>query len=96
MYIVLALVATVSLGVGVHFAVPRRGMRGAALAPAIAGATAAVVYAICTWTGLGEANPLTWLLSLVIPLLVAWIATDVISRARAARDAETAKRLGIA
>lgn len=93
MYILLALVAAVAIGVGLHFALPRRGLRGVALAPAIAGAAAAVVYAICTWTGLGEGNPVTWLVTLAVSLLLSAFGTDALSRLRASRDAATAKRL---
>jgi high-affinity Fe2+/Pb2+ permease len=96
MYILLALVAAVAIGVGIHFALPRRGLRGVALAPAIAGATAAVVYAICTWTGLGEGNPVTWLVTLAVSFLLCWVGTDALSRLRASRDAATEKRLGLA
>lgn len=96
MYILLALVAAVSIGVGIHFALPRRPLRGVALAPSIAGAVAAVVYGICTWSGLGEANVLTWLLTLAVSTLLSWVGTDALSRARAARDAAEAQRLGLA
>ncbi|WP_345750922.1 hypothetical protein [Microbacterium rhizophilus] len=95
MYIVLALVAAIAFGVGVHFALPRRSLRGVALAPSIAGGIAAIVYAVCTWSGLGEANPITWLVTLVVAVLISWVGTDAISRARAARDAASARRLGL-
>jgi hypothetical protein len=95
MYIVLALVAAIALGIGVHFALPRRPVRGVALAPSIAGGVAAVVYAVCTWTGLGEAHPLTWIASLAAAVLLSWAGTDAISRVRAARDEAEARRLGL-
>lgn len=96
MYILLALVAAVAIGVGIHFALPRRTTRGVTLAPSIAGAVAAVAYGICTWTGLGEANALTWLITLVVAAVVSWFGTDAISRLRATRDAAAVKRLGLA
>ncbi|GAA3650831.1 hypothetical protein [Microbacterium marinilacus] len=96
MYILLALIAAVAIGVGVHFALPRRALRGITLAPSLAGGTAAIVYAVCTWTGLGEASPWTWLASLAAASLVSWAGADAISRVRAARDAAQARRLGLA
>lgn len=95
MYILLALVGAVALGIGVHFALPRRGLRGVALAPSLAGAAATVVYGICTWTGLGEANLWTWVLSLAAAAVVSIVGTLAITRSRAARDAAAARRLGL-
>ncbi|MER7797955.1 hypothetical protein [Microbacterium sp. NPDC096154] len=96
MYILLALVAAVAIGVAVHFLLPRRGVRGVALAPSIGAAASAVVYGICTWSGLGEGNALTWLVTLIVSTLLAWVGTDALSRVRAARDAAEAERLGLA
>jgi hypothetical protein len=94
-YILLALIAAVAIGVGVHFALPHRERRGVALAPSIAGAAAAVAYGLCTWTGLGEANIWTWVISLVAAAVVGVAGTAAITRSRAARDEATARRLGL-
>jgi len=96
MYILLALIAAVAIGVGIHFALPGRTTRGVAVAPAIAGGTAAVVYAICTWSGLGEGSIWTWVAVLAAPALVSWGATAAFSRVRAAHDAERARAAGLA
>jgi hypothetical protein len=95
-YILLALVAAVAVGVGVHFALPHRALRGVALAPSLAAAAAAVVYGVCTWTGLGEASPWTWLATLAAAILVSVAGTATITRMRARRDAVDAQRLGLA
>lgn len=96
MYILLALIAAVSIGVGVHFAVPHRTTRGVTVAPAIAAGTAAAVYAICTWSGLGEGSIWTWIASLLVPAVVAWAATTLLTRYRVRHDAERARAAGIA
>ncbi|MBO3662327.1 hypothetical protein [Microbacterium stercoris] len=96
MYILLALIAAISIGIGIHYLVPRRATRGVVLAPAISGAAAAVVYAICTWSGLGEASPWTWLSTIVVSALLSWAGTEAISRHRAHHDAAEAKAAGIA
>lgn len=96
MYILLALIAAVAIGLGVHFALAGRERRGIALAPSIAGAASAVAYGVCTWAGLGEANVWTWVTSLVAAAVLSWTGTDAISRIRAARDAAAEKRLGLA
>lgn len=95
MYILLALVAAVAVGVGVHFALPHRSARGVALAPSLAAAGGAIAYGIGTWT-LGEANGWTWIASLAAALVVGVLGTLAISRSRARRDAEAARRLGLA
>lgn len=95
MYILLALVAAVAIGVAAHFALPHRTTRGAALAPSLAAAGAAVAYGIGTWT-LGEASFWTWAAAVAAALLVGALGTLAISRARASRDAATERRIGLA
>ncbi|GGH49534.1 hypothetical protein [Microbacterium album] len=96
MYILLALIAAVALGVAVHFALPRRPLRGVALAPSLAGAAGAVAYGVCTWAGLGEANPWQWVISLVAAVAVSVGGTLLLTRVRAAHDEAEARRLGVA
>lgn len=85
MYILLALIVAAALGTAAHFALPHRDRRGPVLTPAIQVASAAVVYAVCTWT-LGEANGWTWLASLVGPIVFAVAATLWLSAARVRHD----------
>jgi len=95
-YILLALIAAVAIGVGAHFALPRRPLRGVALAPSLAGAAAAATYGVCTWSGLGEANGWTWVAALGAAAIVAFGGTLLITRVRARHDDAAARRLGLA
>lgn len=94
MYILLALIVAAALGTVAHFALPHRDRRGPVLTPAIQVASAAAVYAVCTWT-LGEASMWTWLASLAGPVVIAVTATLWLSSARGRRDAARRAELRI-
>ncbi len=96
MLILLPLVIAVVTGIGMHYGAPNRHSRGVALAPAIATAVAAIVWAAMTWLGFAENNPWIWLASIVVPILITYPATLWLARARAAHDAAEAAALGVA
>jgi hypothetical protein len=96
MYILFALIAATVIGVVIHFALPRRELRGVALAPAVAAASASAVYTGLTWAGLGEGNAWQWLATIAGGAVVAFVTTVLVTRARAAADAATLREAGIA
>lgn len=93
MLILLALVFAAAAGTALHFVLPYRSTRGAALAPLTATAIAAVVYTSMTWLGLAEDNPLMWATALVIPTLLTALFIGVLSRSRDAHDTRERARL---
>lgn len=95
MLIVLALIWGAAVGAGFHFAMPRRQLRGAALAPMLGAFTGGGVWLLLTWLGL-EQTGWVWLASLVAPIVVTALALIVLDRIRVAHDARERARLGIA
>ncbi|MGW8484304.1 hypothetical protein ACWGJP_14325 [Microbacterium sp. NPDC055903] len=95
MYILLALIAACALGVGLHYLLAHRDLRGAALTPGVATAVAGVVYAILQWAGVGEDSVWLWLASIGGGLLVSLAATLAVSAARLRSDAAAKAALGI-
>ena len=96
MYILLALITACAFGIIVHFVmIPHHDLRGVAVAPAVATATAGAVYTIGQWAGLAENSPRLWLLSLgaAAALSVAW--TLVLTLMRVRGDSERRAALGI-
>lgn len=95
MYILLALIATCAMGIGVHYLLPHRAMRGVALVPAIATAASAVIYTVMQWAGVSEGNGWLWLASIVGALLIAAVAGALLTQRRLASDAAKKSALGI-
>ncbi|UNK69761.1 hypothetical protein [Microbacterium sp. H1-D42] len=95
MYILLALIAACSLGIGLHFLMPKRDLRGVAVTPAVATAVAAAVYTIMQWAGIADGNVWLWVVSIGGGLLVAAIATASISAQRTHHDRLEKQALGI-
>ena len=95
MYILLALIAACSLGIGLHFVLPKRDLRGVAVTPGIATAAAAAIYTILQWSGVAETSAWLWFASLGGGLLLASLLTVAISAVRSRRDAEAKQALGI-
>ena len=93
MLILLALIFAAAAGIAVHFLLPKRSTRGAALAPLVSTAVAAVLYTSMTWLGLTENNPLLWAIALIAPVLITVIFIGALSRARDAHDARERIRL---
>jgi len=96
MYILLALIGAVALGLGMHYALPHRATRGVLLAPAVAAATAAAAYALLTWIGWGEDNVWQWVVTLLASVVVSAAVTLALGIARSRHDAEEARRLKLA
>lgn len=95
MYILLALIAACSLGVALHFVLPRRELRGVAVTPAIATATTAAGYTIMQWAGVGEGDVWLWVVSIAAGITVATASTLVLTSQRTRRDALEKQALGI-
>ncbi|HAQ59013.1 MAG TPA: hypothetical protein DCR63_00455 [Microbacterium sp.] len=95
MLIVLALVAGIAIGMALHFSLPLRSTRGAALAPTLDAAIAAALYTSLTWLGLAESNPWLWLAATVIPAVVTGLVIAAVSRARADHDERERIRLKV-
>jgi uncharacterized membrane protein YeaQ/YmgE (transglycosylase-associated protein family) len=94
--ILLALIAGAVAGMVVHLVLPHRATRGAVLAPAIGAATAGVLYTMLQWAGLAEDNPWLWVVSILVPIGVTYVAGAVLVRSRVAHDSRERARLGIA
>lgn len=95
MYILLALIAACALGIGAHYLIGDRELRGVAVTPAIATVTAGVIYTAMQWTGVGQDSPWLWLSSIVGSLLIAAAATLALTALRRRSDAERKAALGI-
>ena len=95
MYILLALVAACALGIGLHFLLPARELRGVVVTPGIATAAAAIIYTGMQWAGVGEDSFWLWLASIGGSLVIAAAATLALSSARSRSDAEKKAALGI-
>lgn len=95
MYILLALIAACALGVGAHFLIRDRDLRGTALTPAIATAVSAVVYTGMQWAGVGEDSVWLWLASVLGAVVVAVLATLAVVAVRRRGDARARAALGI-
>jgi len=87
MYILLALIAACALGIGVHFLLPHRALRGVAAVPAIATAASALIYTIMQWAGIDEGNGWLWLASIVGAVAIAAVAGALLTRSRRTSDA---------
>lgn len=95
MYILLALIATCACGIGVHYLLPHRSLRGVALVPAIATAASAVIYTVMQWAGVAEGNGWLWLASIVGAVLIAAAAGALLTQNRRTSDAAKKAVLGI-
>lgn len=95
MYILLALIGACVLGIGAHFLISGRELRGTALTPAVATAVAAIVYTASQWAGVGEDSVWLWLASVVGSVVVASLVTVLVVAARRRSDAAAKAALGI-
>lgn len=95
MYILLALVGACALGIGAHFLIGGRELRGAALTPAIATALAALIYTALQWLGVGEDSIWLWLASVGGAVAISVAATVAVVSARRRSDASARAALGI-
>lgn len=95
MYILLALIGACALGIGAHYLIGGRELRGVAVTPGIATAVSAIVYTALQWAGIGEDSIWLWLASVLGAVVVAVIATVAIVGVRRRADAEARAALGI-
>ncbi|MDF2666488.1 MAG: putative rane protein [Microbacterium sp.] len=95
MEILLGLIIGAVIGLGVHFALPHRDVRGATLAPFAGAAASAVTWTVLTWAGFTAASPLLWLAAIAAPALTTLALVPLLSRTRRRRDAADRARLGI-
>lgn len=95
MYILLALIGACALGIGAHFLIDGRDLRGVALTPAIATAAAAAVYTGMQWLGVREDSVWLWLVSVLGTVLLAVVATVATVAIRRRADARARAALGI-
>jgi uncharacterized membrane protein YeaQ/YmgE (transglycosylase-associated protein family) len=96
MEILLPLIAGAAYGAVLHFLMPGRDSRGAALAPILGALLGAAPWLAMTWAGLTTESPWLWLVSLAVPAAIVPLALIGLRRARATRDARERIRLGIA
>ncbi|MBO0979352.1 hypothetical protein [Microbacterium sp. SD291] len=95
MYILLALIGACALGIGAHFLIGGRELRGVVVTPAIATAVAGAVYAALQWAGVGQDSIWLWLASILGGVAVAAVATVAIVVLRRRSDADKRAALGI-
>ncbi|HCS60858.1 MAG TPA: hypothetical protein DIW46_05580 [Microbacterium sp.] len=95
MYILLALLAACALGIGVHYLIPNRSLRGVALVPAVATAVAAVVYTVMQWMGVGQDSGWLWLVSVAGAVVLSALVGIIVTAQRKSSDASKKAALGI-
>lgn len=95
MYILLALVGACALGIGAHYLIGGRDLRGVVVTPAIATAVSAIVYTGLQWAGVGEDSIWLWLASVLGAVGVAVLATLALVAVRRRSDSEAKAALGI-
>ncbi|MGO2745807.1 hypothetical protein [Microbacterium sp.] len=95
MYILIALIAACALGIGVHYLIPDRTLRGVAVVPGIATAASAAIYTIMQWAGVSEGNGWLWLASVVGALVIAAAVGVALTASRRRSDASKRAALGI-
>jgi len=93
--ILLAFIFGGAYGGALHFLMPGRTSRGAALAPALGALLGGLAWCVLTWAGLTTLDPWLWIISLVIPAGVVPAVLAVLTRVRATHDARERLRLKI-
>ena len=95
MEILLALIFGATVGGVLHYLMPGRTSRGAALAPLVGALVGGAAWLAFTWSGVTTASPWIWVVSVVLPLLVVPAVLLVLARTRATHDARERLRLKI-
>lgn len=96
MFILLALIASIAVGIGLHFLLPHRGTRGVMLTPGVAGIAVAALYTLLTWLQWGEGNIWLWVVSIGGSIVATIVVTVVLGIVRTRHDTAERERLGIA
>jgi len=78
--------AAVVLGLALHAVLPRRGLTGVLLLPAVAGAACAIVWVALTWLGTPQGGAAMWLASLVAAIASATAVGVLVRSSRHRRD----------
>lgn len=81
------------LGFVAHFALPAHDTRGVLLAPAAAGAVAAVAWEVLLLAGLRADGGWIWVVALVLASVVAIVVCRVAATSRRRRDGDLLARL---
>ncbi len=95
MDILLAFIFGGAAGAVLHFLMPGRVSRGAALATILGAVVGGLVWLAFTWAGVTTANPWIWIVSIAAPLVVVPLVLLALTRARATHDARERLRLKI-
>lgn len=95
MDILLAFIFGGAYGGVLHYLMPGRVSRGAALAPILGALLGGLVWMALTWAGLTTLSPWLWVVSLAVPAAVVPAALAILTRVRATRDARERLRLKI-
>ncbi|MFV0373824.1 hypothetical protein [Microbacterium sp.] len=95
MQILLAVIFGAAYGALLHYLMPARELRGAALAPMAGAVAAGLTWLVMTWLGAVITDPWIWLASIAVPAAVVPVVLTVLTRTRTARDARQRVRLGI-
>jgi len=93
--ILLAFIFGGAYGGVLHYLMPGRTSRGAALAPVLGALLGGLVWMVLTWTGLTTLSPWLWIVSLAVPVIVVPAVLAVLTRRRATHDARERLRLKI-
>ncbi|PZU49628.1 MAG: hypothetical protein DI566_00620 [Microbacterium sp.] len=95
MDILLAFIFGGALGAVLHYLMPGRASRGAALAPVLGAALGGATWLAFTWAGVTTTSPWIWIVSILVPIVVVPLALLALTRVRATHDAEERLRLRI-
>ena len=95
MDILLAFIFGGAYGGVLHYLMPGRTSRGAALAPVLGALLGGLAWAALTWAGLTTTSPWLWVVSLAVPAIVVPAVLAILTRVRATHDARERLRLKI-
>lgn len=93
MELLFVFVIAASIGLALRYLVPQRGTSGALLLPAIAAATAAIVWVALLWFGWSFDGTWIWVASLAAGGIAALVVGLVLPRRRVEADAHLLSRL---
>jgi len=93
--ILLAFIFGGAYGGVLHYLMPGRTSRGAALAPVLGALLGGLAWAALTWAGLTTTSPWLWVVSLAVPAIVVPAVLAILTRVRATHDARERLRLKI-
>ncbi len=86
MQLIYAETVAIVLGLAAHAVLPRRGLTGVLLLPAVAGAAGAIVWVALTWAQVQQGGPAMWLASLLAAALSAVVVGVLVRTSRSRRD----------